>query len=205
MQTTVTNWLVALTLPVLIGVVIGTRGMGQEPDTVAPSDIQKRTQEIVSQMSRKEHEVREVFGRRVEKFRAIRSEPDIKANLEEYAGTYEVGDCGYVLTLSHVGKDGKVEGGGSEKLPEGTLQTSVRRFILRDTRIHGALLTGTRRYEDGATAPIEGVFIIRTERHSPIDSGIRASGFGMIGTPVKTPTGTHQDKLFYQRRGNIIR
>jgi hypothetical protein len=158
-------------------------------------DASRRTQEILAQMNRKEHKVKEAFGLRVEKYREIRSEPALKKHVRDYAGVYEVPDRGYSLTL-RIGDDGRVQGDGSER--PGQAGQPVRRFTLRSARIEGALLRATKVYDDGATETLEGVFITRTERNSPTDAGRSRFGLGVLGAPVTIAGATRRDKLFYQ-------
>ena len=186
MRKIVTLLLASAALPLALGPAGALSG---DPD--AP----RRTREILAQMNRKEHKVKEVFGLRVEKYREIRSEPALKKDLREYAGTYEVPDRGYSLTL-RIGEDGRIWGAGSER-PRQAGQ-AVRRFTLRNARIQGALLRATKMYDDGATQTLEGVFITRTERSSPTDPGRSRFGLGVLGAPVTIAGATRQDKLFYQ-------
>jgi hypothetical protein len=81
MRKIVTLLLASAALPLALGPAGALSG---DPD--AP----RRTREILAQMNRKEHKVKEVFGLRVEKYREIRSEPALKKDLREYAGAYEL-------------------------------------------------------------------------------------------------------------------
>jgi hypothetical protein len=186
MRKIVTLLLASAALPLALGPAGALSG---DPD--AP----RRTREILAQMNRKEHKVKEVFGLRVEKYREIRSEPALKQDLREYAGAYELPGRGYSLTL-RIGDDGQIQGAGSERA--GQAGQAVRRFTLGSARIEGALLTATKVYNDGATELLEGVFITRTERSSPTDPGRGRFGLGVLGAPVTIGGATRRDKLFYQ-------
>jgi len=61
----------------------------------------------------------------------------------------------------------------------------ARRFRLEGERITGAMLTGTKVYEDGATEKFEGVLINRTDFDSPTDKGVSAFGHRVVGNPVE--------------------
>src|SRR5258706_589916 len=77
----------------------------------------------------------------------------------------------------------------------------ARRFVLKDVRIEGALLTATKRYDDGATEKFEGVFIKQTEFNSPTDKGVTSYGIGALVQPVKDGEDrSKRNKLFYQRQ-----
>lgn len=74
-----------------------------------------------------------------------------------------------------------------------------RRFTLRNARIQGALLTGTKVYQGGVTEPFEGAFINETSFDSPTGKGVATFGLGVIGKTVSVG-GFTVDKLFYQRK-----
>jgi hypothetical protein len=157
---------------------------------------QQRAQELAAAMSKSKHSVKEKHGVRVEKFKEIRSEPAMRSDVRSYAGAYE-SDMGYALSLQ-VAANGQVEGSGSEPSPKG----GTARYTLRDARIEGALLTGTKVYEDGSTERVEGVFINRTERDSPQASGVTSFGIGVVYDPPKVnPEFSFSiTRLFYQRK-----
>jgi hypothetical protein len=157
---------------------------------------QRRTQEIVSSFNKSKHVVKERHGIRVEKFKEIRSEPEIRKSAADYAGAYEA-DNGYAFNI-RVGADGRVEADGTEPAP----RRESQRFTLTNAKLEGALLTGTKVYEDGTTEKFEGVFINRTERDSPTESGVRSFGLGVLYDPPKTnpEVGFTMTRLFYQQK-----
>ncbi len=73
-----------------------------------------------------------------------------------------------------------------------------RTFVLENGKIEGAVLTGIKVYRDGETERFEGVFLTRTERNSPIDSGITTSGLGVLLATPREFAGNTYEKLFYQ-------
>jgi len=158
------------------------------------SYTETRTKEIAASFNKRKNAVKEKQGIRKDKYKEVRAEPVVKQNASDYSGLYEVRDIGYVINIG-VGRDGKVEASGYEPKSAGTQQT--RRFRLESARIAGALLTGTKVYEDGAAEKFEGIFINRTEFNSPTDNGISTFGLGVIGNPVEF-AGVTLDKLFYQ-------
>ena len=158
------------------------------------SYTQKRTQEIVASFNKQKDAVKEKYGVRTEKYKRIVSEPVIKQDIRDYSGVYEVSDLGYLINIQ-VGSDGRVEGIGSEPSNGGNRQ--ARRFRLEGAHITGAMLTGTKVYDDGSTEKFEGVFINRTEFTSPTDKGISAFGLGVVCDPFEF-AGVTVDKLFYQ-------
>jgi hypothetical protein len=157
---------------------------------------QQRTREIVASFNKSKHVIKERHGVRVEKFKEIRSEPVIRKNASDYAGTYEA-DTGYAINI-RAGADGSVEASGTEPAP----RHATLKFTLRNARLEGALLTGTKVYADGTTEKFEGVFINRTDRDSPTERGVSTFGLGVLYDPPKTnpDAGFVITRLFYQQK-----
>lgn len=127
----------------------------------------------------------------LEKYKDVRAEPVVLQNTRGYAGTYEASDLGSVIII-RVGGDGSLRLDGHDAGP------APRFFTLHDARIDGALLTATKVYRDGASERFEGVFMNRTERTSPSDSGVTTFGLGVVLARPITLSGMTMDKLFYQ-------
>ncbi len=109
------------------------------------------------------------------------------------SGSYEATDVGRTLTLD-VHADGTVTGGGAE---EG------RTFELRDGRVDGSHLTATKRFADGTTEPLEGIFINRRRIEGRTAQEITSdrTTFGLGVTSVNfTFGGSTFDRLFYERK-----
>jgi hypothetical protein len=169
--------------------------ISQESDSQKSTPKQEgtRTQEIVAYFNKEKHVVKEKFGIRKEKYKRVVSEPVIKPSIKDYSGVYEVPGLGYLIDIQ-VGNDGKVTATGAEPVNGDNRQ--VRRFRLEDARIKGAMLTGTKVFQDGATEKFEGVFINRTDFDSPTDTGVSAFGLGVVSNPVEF-AGITLDRLFY--------
>ena len=160
------------------------------------SDAQTRTQAIVASFNKFKHVDKERHGIRKEKYKRVQSEPVVKANPEDYSGTYEIPDLGFAVNL-RVDHSGRVEGDGYEPL---TQDPAVRRtFTLKNGKIEGALLTATKVYAAGHTEKLEGVFINRTSFESPTDKGFTTFGLGTVGRPIEV-SGLTLDRLFYELR-----
>jgi len=157
---------------------------------------QQRTQEILAAFNKSKHVVKEKHGVRVEKYKEIRSEPVLRQDVRDYSGTYEVPDLGYRLDM-RVASDGSVEASGYE--PARNDSQKGRRFTLKGAKIHSALLTATKVYEDGAAEKFEGLFIRRTDFNSPTDVGVSTFGLGVAGQQVVVG-GLTLDRLFYQMK-----
>ena len=119
------------------------------------SDPQARSRAIAASFSKFKHLSKEKYGIKKEKYLKVESQPVVKANPEDYSGTYEIPDLGFAMHL-RVDHNGGVEGDGYEPLNS---DPSVRRtFTLKDGKIEGALLTATQVYAGGHTEKLEGVF-----------------------------------------------
>ena len=154
-------------------------------------DASARARELAAEFSKSKHKVKERHGIRVEKFKEIRSEPAPKADARLYSGEYEAEQG--TLSLK-VYADGRAEATGTEPASD---FTHTRKFTLRNARVDGALLTGTKLYEDGSSEAFEGVFINRTDRDSPTDPGTTAFGLGVLFDPPKSVGGLAMGRLFY--------
>ena len=154
-------------------------------------DASARARELAASFSKSKHVVKEKRGIRVEKFKDVRSEPAPKADARLYSGEYEAEHGALSLKVY---SDGRAEATGTE--PDSDF-THTRKFTLRNARVEGALLTGTKLYEDGSSEPFEGVFINRTDRDSPTDPGTTAFGLGVLFHTPKTVDGNTMERLFY--------
>lgn len=109
------------------------------------------------------------------------------------SGSYEATGFGRTLTLD-VHADGTVTGRGAE---EG------RTFELRDGRVDGSRLTATKRFADGKSEPLEGIFIHRRRIEGRTAREITSdhTTFGLGVTSVElTFGGSTFDRLFYERK-----
>ncbi|HEV7890961.1 MAG TPA: hypothetical protein VGP08_09990 [Pyrinomonadaceae bacterium] len=173
-----------------VGVVICFAAFGAGAARVR-QDASARARELAAAFSKSKHVVKERHGIRVEKFREIRSEPAPKTDARLYSGEYEA-DNG-ALSL-RVYADSRAEADGTEPAED---FTRTRKFKLVNARVEGALLTGTKVYEDGSSEAFEGVFINRTDRNSPDDPGTTAFGLGVLFDPPKSVGGLAMGRLFY--------
>jgi hypothetical protein len=156
-------------------------------------DEGERARELAAYFNKDKHKVKEKRGVRLDVFLEVRGEPSARGDAAEYSGAYE-SESDFPLEL-RVSSDGAAEGRGAEPAPGG-----VRRFTLRGARVSGALLTGTKVYEGGGTERIEGVFINRTERHAPGETGTTTFGLGVVFDPPETGEGFVITGLFYARK-----
>ncbi len=97
--------------------------------------------------------------------------------------------------------NGKIEASGYEFKDNDT--ANVRKFVFKDAKIEGALLTAIKLYDDNSTEKFEGVFInlIDIEGISPTQIERRSITFGLGVIGVQTEKdGLKFDKLFYQSK-----
>lgn len=160
------------------------------------NEPQKRVREILASLNRKEHRVVERHGVKVEKYREIRSEPVVKSDIKEYAGTYVATDIDYSITVRFE-SDGAIAAEGFETSAAAGGQ--ARRFTLRDGKIQGALLTGLKVYDDGSNQTFEGVFINRTEFQKLGDKGVSTFGIGVAGQSAVI-NGVKRERIFFRRQ-----
>jgi hypothetical protein len=153
-----------------------------------------RTQAIAASFTKSKHVVKDKRGVRMEKYKRVQTEPIVKANPQDYSGTYEVPDFGFAVQL-RVNRDGNVEGSGYEPASP---DLSIRRsFTLQNGRIDGALLTATRVYANGTQNRFEGAFMNRTSFDSPADKGFTVFGLGVLGKDVVLG-GNTINRFFYE-------
>lgn len=160
------------------------------------STTQSRTRVIVASFNKSKHQIKEKRGIRIEKYKEIRSVPAIKADPRDYSGGYEVEGLGFYLDL-RVDANRSVSGSGYD--PVDSDATVKRRFTLRNARVDGALLTGTKVYASGVAEPFEGAFINATSFESPSDKGVTTFGLGVTGNTIST-MGFTNPNLFYKKQ-----
>lgn len=150
--------------------------------------IEQRTAELVAMFNKTKNVQKKKKGG-IDKsiFLQVRSDAVAPAS-----GTFAADDFGHSITLD-VRNDGTVTGMG---LDRGT-------YTLRDARVRGSLLSGTKVYANGTTAPLEAVFLRRTVREgtSPdrVTSEQTALGLGVRTHGLETH-GMRIERVFYEAR-----
>lgn len=161
--------------------------------THAQSNAQ-RTREILTSFTKHKNVTKEKRGVRRSKYKDVKSEAHVPANLESLSGTYAWEDLGLTLALQ-VDRAGHVTGTGDEPVYEGV----KRQFTLENGRITGALLTAAKVFAGGKRESFEGVFMNRTTRESPSDPGITEFGLGVVGPAIQI-SGFTTGKFFYRKK-----
>jgi hypothetical protein len=152
------------------------------------STRQSRSEQIAAEFTKHKEVVRTKRGVTREKYKDVRAEPAVRQSVSDYSGRYE-SDWGWWIDIQ-VGADGRIQAAGSEG-------GETRTFELKDATIAWALLTGNKVYRNGRIERFEGVFMNRTERVSPTDTGITRFGLGVVLVRAVEIDGNTFDKLFY--------
>jgi len=148
---------------------------------------------IAASFSKFKNVSKEKHGFKKEKYLRVESEPAVKQNPADYAGTYVARD--YDLSLEFaVNADGTFTGRGTEPISDNVKRT----FTLRNGRISGALATATKVYANGSSERFEGAFMNRSIYESPTDKGVTIFGFGTLGKSVVL-NGNTIDRFFFEK------
>ena len=151
-----------------------------------------RAQQIAAAFTKHKAVVAVKRGVTREKYKDVRAEPSVAQNVSEYAGRYEVSDHGWWIEIQ-VGSGGQIRGMGEE---EGQ---PCDAFELKNATIEGALLTATKVCRNGTVERLEGVFMNRTDRVSPTDTGTTMFGLGVVFAYPREVDGNTWEKVFYRR------
>jgi hypothetical protein len=178
-------------LPVILSLVLNPVTLNRP----ASMDSTERARELAALFNKSKHKVKDKRGVHIEIHIDIVSEPVVRP-AAQYSGEYGADDT-FSLRLE-VGADGKVTGRGSEPGPG----TDELNFSLRDGRVDGALVVGTKVYDNGTTAKFEGVFIQRKVHTNMADRDEVLFGLGVVFDPPKRggDDGWEINKSFYEAR-----
>ena len=148
---------------------------------VHAQDTGRRAQELVAALDKNKYKSKEKKGIKVEVYVDIKNEAVVKSDPSEYSGTY-ADEMGLDRLELRVSADGRVDGKGVESESE----QKPLQYTLRDARVDGALLSGTRVFADGRTDKFEAVFVNQTRKSgtnaSKIDTEEKMFGLGYIET-----------------------
>ena len=160
----------ALALFVVVSCDVYAQDSGQRPASWSPPSIRRNTR-------RKRRP-----NVSIETYVDIKNEAAVRDPVD-YGGNYESEDSGWSLSL-HVERGGMVTGSGFDAING---ETNRRRsFVLKDATINGALLAGTKFYENGEQRRFEAVFVNRTvasgKNANEVTSRDTKFGIGFIET-----------------------
>ena len=177
----------------LLAAIVMAVGLSYE---VRCQDAAQRTQDLVAALDKTKYKKKEKKNISIEFYIDVKNDPVAKANPAEYTGSYRGEDAGYQFDLQ-AAANGSVTGSGRDvvDVDSGT----SRSFTLRDAHIQGALLTGTKVYDNGQTENFEAVFTNRTVSSGKNANEITARdttfGIGFIQNQ-----GTWTNRVFLERK-----
>jgi hypothetical protein len=122
---------------------------------VYSQDAGARTRGIVASLDKTKYKKKDKGNISIEVYVNIKNEAVIR-DAFDYGGNYTSEDSGCSLTLQ-VDRGGKASGAGFDSINDRRMG-----YTLKDASITGALLTGTKVYENGEQQPFEAVFVNRT-------------------------------------------
>jgi hypothetical protein len=162
---------------------------------VYAQDSGQTTRELVAALDKTKYKKKEKANVSIETYIDIKNEAAVR-DLVDYGGKYESEDSEWSLSL-HVERGGMVTGSGFDAIDGETYRR--RSFLLKDATINGALLAGTKFYENGEQREFEAVFVNRTvasgKNANEIASRDTKFGIGFI----ETGTGS-EVRVFLERR-----
>lgn len=155
-------------------------------------DTNARARELAAQFDKSKHKIKDKRNIHIEIRIDVKSEPWLRS-AKDYAGTYG-GTSGFRFQLA-VDQSGQISASGTEPGATGPVE-----FKLREAKIDGALLTGTKVYADGKTETLEGVFLRRTIKSDQTDRVQILYGLGVV---FASPRNRGEDRfpldrLFYE-------
>jgi hypothetical protein len=151
-----------------------------------------RAQQIAADFTKHKSVVAIKHGVRREKYKDVRAEPIVTQHVSEYAGRYEASDLGWWIEIQ-VGDKGQIRGMGDDA------GQPCATFELKNATIEGALLTATKVCRNGTEERLEAVFMNRTDRVSPTDTGTTMFGLGVVLAPPREVSGNTWEKVFLRR------
>ena len=141
-----------LILVVIFAVCIGLVG------GVSAQDATQKTKELVAALDKTKYKKKDKGVVHLEFFVDVKNEAALRSDRSQYTGAYEAD--GYLLTLT-VLADGSVKGSGYDSLMDSDKPVN---FELKNARLDGALITGTKVFDNGTEQPFEAVFVNRTTK-----------------------------------------
>ena len=125
------------------------------PCDVYAQDSGQKARELVAALDKTKYKKKEKPNVSIETYIDIKNEAAVRDPVD-YGGSYESEDREWSLSL-HVERGGVVTGSGFDAMNG---ETNRRRsFVLKDATINGAMLAGTKLYENGEQRRFEAVFV----------------------------------------------
>lgn len=165
-------------------------------------DAASRASDLAAALDKNKYKKKEKANVSIEIYIDIKNQPVVR-DAYDFGGNYQSEDGSYRLALS-VERGGTASGTGQD-LINGDQRMG---FTLQNARIDGALLVGTKVYENGQSEKFEAVFVNRTvaagKNANEIASSETAFGLGFIqrsaaSDPNKGTT-NWTNRVFLERR-----
>jgi hypothetical protein len=171
------------------------------PCGVYAQDAGARTSALVASLDKTKYKKKEKKNISIEVYVSVTNEAVIR-DAYDYGGNYASEEGDYSLTL-HVERGGAASGNGRDAINDRRMS-----FTLKDASISGALLSGTKVYENGEQQKFEAVFVNRTvatgKNENEITSRDTKFGMGFIQKGEwSDKEGQHTDRtrrVFLERR-----
>jgi hypothetical protein len=163
-------------------------------------DSGERTSQLVDALDKTKYKKKEKPNVSIETYIDVKNEAAVRDPVE-YGGTYASDDGEWSLSL-HVERDGVVTGRGFDGEPD-----RRRSFVLEGATIDGALLAGTKLYENGERRRFEAVFVNRTVSSGKNANEIasRDTRFGVGFVEAGTGTDDGDRRVFLEMAGALRR
>jgi hypothetical protein len=141
---------------------------------VYAQDAGARTSALIASLDKAKYKKKEKKNISIEIYVSITNEAVIR-DAYDYGGNYASEEGDYSLSL-HVERGGAASGNGRDSINDRRMS-----FTLKDAAIRGALLSGTKVYENGEQQKFEAVFVNRTVATGKNENEItsRDTRFGM--------------------------
>lgn len=151
---------------------------------VYSQDAGARAQTLAAALDKNKYKKKEKHNIKIEIYIDIKNEPAVKGKPADYSGSYGAKDNGCKIDLK-VAADGSASGSGYDSINWNDASQKAK-FTLQNARVDGAMLAGTKVYDDGRTEAFEAVFANRTvttgKNAETIESRDTSFGLGFIQT-----------------------
>ena len=176
-------------LAVMLGVLGAYAVAAQEAKSV-------RAESLAAALDKTKYKKKEKRDFMIEIYIDIKNTPAVLANAADYSGTYvcESGESRIALTVAN---DGSFTASGEDAID--MYGNEHGKFTISDGRINGAVVSGTRVFDNGERQSFEAVFVNRTIKNGKnagdITSTETSFGLGYVRT-----SGDSTNRVFMERK-----
>ncbi len=148
----------------------------------AQQSVSARTRGLISQLNKTKQKKKNKGGVNVEVFVEVKFVPTPEGDIRDFSGKYaDLPTLDYCRLEIEVAADGTVTGKGYDFF---SVEQGRENYTLKDARVSGSLLTGTRVFAD-RYEPFEAVFVTASRREGSTANDARvtktAPGIGYVG------------------------